>query len=44
MTGIEDALLQLDSLTKEENSMIAARKLEIMQQVDGTVRVTQGGT
>src|SRR5579863_3011849 len=43
-TGIEDALLRLDSLTKEENSMIAARKLEVIRHVDGTVRVIEDGT
>ncbi|KAI0286400.1 hypothetical protein BC826DRAFT_90964 [Russula brevipes] len=37
-TDIEDALLRLDTLTKEEYLMIAARNLEVTCQVDGVVR------
>jgi hypothetical protein len=33
----EDALLRLDSLTKEENLMTAARTLEIVDRVDRNV-------
>jgi len=34
---IEDALLRLDSLTKEENLMTAATALEIIDRVDRNV-------
>jgi hypothetical protein len=36
-TDLEDALLQLDALTKEENLMTATRNLEVAHHVDGNV-------
>ena len=36
-TDVEDALLRLDSLTKEESLMVAARNLEVAHRVDGNV-------
>jgi hypothetical protein len=38
---VEDAVLRLDTLTKEENVMIAARNLEITHRVDGNVETTK---
>ena len=38
-TVVEDALEQLDMLTKEENLMTAARTLEVAHQVDDSVTV-----
>jgi hypothetical protein len=37
-TDIEDALLRLDSLTKEESLMAAAKNLEVTYHVDGNVK------
>jgi len=37
MTEVEDAVLQLDMLTKEESLMIVGRNLEITHRVDGNV-------
>ena len=37
-TDVEDALLRLDTLTKEENLMTAARNLEVTHHVDDVVR------
>ena len=34
---VEDAVLRLDTLTKEETILIAARNLEISHHVDGNV-------
>jgi hypothetical protein len=36
-TDVEDALLRLDSLTREESLMVAARNLEVAHRVDGNV-------
>ena len=36
-TDVEDALLRLDSLTREESLMVAARNLEVVHRVDGNV-------
>jgi hypothetical protein len=38
---VEDAVLRLDTLTKEENIMIAARNLEVTHRVDGNVEATK---
>jgi hypothetical protein len=38
-TDVEDALIQLDSLTKEENLMAVARTLEVVHHVDDKVEV-----
>jgi hypothetical protein len=38
---VEDAVLRLDTLTKEENIMIAARNLEVAHRVDGNVEATK---
>jgi hypothetical protein len=38
-TNVEDAFLQLDSLTKEENLMAVARTLEVVHHVDDKVEV-----
>lgn len=38
---VEDAVLRLDTLTKEENVMIAARNLEITHRVDGNVEASK---
>jgi len=38
---VEDAVSQLDTLTKEENLMISARNLEITHHVDGKVEATK---
>lgn len=37
-TNVEDALLRLDSLTKEEGLMAAARNLEVTHRVANTIR------
>jgi hypothetical protein len=37
-TDVEDALLRLDSLTKEENLMAMAKNLEITQHVEHNVK------
>lgn len=37
-TDVEDALLRLDSLTKEESLMAVARNLEATHRVDDVVR------
>jgi hypothetical protein len=36
-TDVEDALLRLDSLTKEESLMAVAKNLEVTYHVDGNV-------
>ena len=36
-TDVEDALLRLDTLTKEESLMIAARNLEVTHHIDDNV-------
>jgi hypothetical protein len=38
-TNVEDAFLQLDSLTKEENLMAVARTLEVVHHVNDKVEV-----
>jgi hypothetical protein len=38
---VEDAVSRLDTLTKEENVMIAARNLEITHRVDGNAEATK---
>jgi hypothetical protein len=40
-TDVEDALHQLDILTKEENLMTTARNLEVTHRVDANVAATQ---
>ena len=40
-TDVEDAVLQLDMLTKEESLMVAARNLEVTHRVDGNVEATK---
>jgi hypothetical protein len=40
-TDLEDALLRLDSLTKEESLMAVARNLEATHRVDGNVQETK---
>jgi hypothetical protein len=40
-TDVEDALRRLDTLTKEENLMTAARNLEVTNNVDVNVTATQ---
>jgi hypothetical protein len=40
-TDVEDALQQLDTLTKEETSMTVARTLEVTHHVDGNVEETK---
>jgi hypothetical protein len=37
-SDVKDALLQLDSLTKEESLMAVARNLEVMHHVDDNVK------
>jgi hypothetical protein len=39
-TAVEDALLRLDTLTKEESLMTAARTLQLLHQVHGNVATT----
>jgi hypothetical protein len=41
---VEDAVSRLDTLTKDENLMIAARNLEVTHRVDRTVEATKDGT
>jgi len=41
-TDVEDALLQLDLLTKEEGLMIGARNLAVMHHVDSVLRDVDG--
>ena len=36
-TDVEDALLQLDLLTKEESLMVVAKNLEVVHHVDGNI-------
>jgi hypothetical protein len=38
---VEDAVLQLDMLTKEENLMIAARNMEVTHHVDRNVEANK---
>jgi methyl-accepting chemotaxis protein len=40
-TDVEDAVLQLDMLTKEESLMVVARNLEVTHRVDGNVEATK---
>ena len=40
-TDVEDAVLQLDRLTKEESLMVVARNLEVTHRVDGNVEATK---
>jgi hypothetical protein len=42
-TDVEDALQQLDTLTKEETSMTVARNLEVACGIDHNVRATKDG-
>jgi hypothetical protein len=39
-TEVEDAILRLDTLTKEESLMMVARNLEVTHRVDGNVETT----
>jgi hypothetical protein len=41
-TDVEDALLRLDTLTKEEGLMMAVRNLEVTHHVDGVVHSVDG--
>ena len=40
-TDVEDAVLQLDHLTKEESLMVVVRNLEVTHRVDGNVEATK---
>ena len=40
-TDVEDAVLQLDMLTKEESLMAVVRNLEVTHRVDGNVEATK---
>jgi len=40
-TDVEDAILQLDTLTKEETLMAVVRNLEVTHRVDGNVEATK---
>jgi hypothetical protein len=40
-TDVEDAVLQLDTLTKEESLMVLVRNLEVAHRVDGNVEATK---
>ena len=40
-TDVEDAVLQLDMLTKEETLMVVVRNLEVTHRVDGNVEATK---
>jgi hypothetical protein len=40
-TDVEDAILQLDVLTKEESLMVIARNLEVTHRVDGNLEATK---
>ena len=41
-TDVEDALLRLDTLTKEEGLMMTVRNLEVTHHVDGVVHSVDG--
>jgi len=41
---VEDALLQLDILTKEESLMVVVRNLEVTHHIDGNVKATRAIT
>jgi len=41
-TDVEDALLRLDTLTKEESLMMVLRNLEVTHHVDGVVHDVDG--
>jgi len=43
-TDVEDALLRLDVLTKEECLIAVARNLEVAHHVDHNVNTTKNGT
>ena len=40
-TDVEDALSQLDTLTKEETLMVVVRNLEVTHHVDGNINATK---
>ena len=40
-TNVEDAVLQLDMLTKDESLMVVVRNLEVTHRVDGNVEATK---
>jgi hypothetical protein len=40
-TGVEDAVLQLDMLTREESLMVVVRNLEATHRMDGNVEATK---
>ena len=40
-TDVEDAVLQLDTLTKEESLMVVVRNLEVAHRIDGNVETTR---
>ena len=40
-TDVEDAILQLDMLTKEESLLAVVRNLEVTHRVDGNVEATK---
>jgi len=40
-TNVEDAVLQLDILTKDESLMVVVRNLEVTHRVDGNVEATK---
>jgi methyl-accepting chemotaxis protein len=40
-TNVEDALEELDTLTKEEISMVVVRNLEVTHRVDGNAKVIE---
>jgi hypothetical protein len=42
--GVEDALIRLDVLTKEECLIAVARNLEVAHHVDHNVNATKNGT
>jgi hypothetical protein len=41
---VEDAISRLDTLTKDENLMVAAQNLEVTHRVDRNVEATKDGT
>ena len=43
-TDVEDALIRLDVLTKEECLIAVARNLEVVHHVDHNVNATKNGT
>jgi len=43
-TDVEDALIRLDVLTKEECLIAVARNLEVAYHVDHNVNTTKNGT